>query len=95
MDQIQNGTSVKRVGLKIEGRISAREGAELLSMNNESIGEVSSGGFGPTVGSPVALAFVKQSFAEPGTKLQAMVRNKSLEAEVCKLPFVPQDYFRV
>jgi aminomethyltransferase len=95
LGQIQNGTSVKRVGLKIDGRVSAREGAELLSVNNEAIGEVSSGGYGPTVGSPVALAFVKQSFAEPGTKLQALVRNKSLDAEVCKLPFVPQRYFRV
>lgn len=95
LDQIDNGASVKRIGLKIEGRMSAREGAELKSIDGDIIGEVSSGGFGPTVGSPVAIAFVNKEFAEIGTKLNAVVRNKSLPAEVYKLPFVPQTYYRI
>ena len=95
LEQIQNGASIKRVGLKIEGRMSAREGVELRSNAGDVIGEVSSGGFGPTIGSPVAIAFVKKEFAEAGTQLQALVRNKSLAAEVIKLPFVPQTYYRI
>lgn len=95
LEQIENGTAMKRIGLKIDGRVSAREGAELRSSEGDVIGEVSSGGFGPTVGSPVAIAFVKKEFAEVGTKLQAVVRNKSLDAEVFKLPFVPQTYYRI
>ena len=95
LDQIDNGASVKRIGLKIEGRMSAREGAELKSIDGDIIGEVSSGGFGPTVGSPVAIAFVNKEYAEIGTKLNAVVRNKSLPAEVYKLPFVPQTYYRI
>ncbi|MBN4075142.1 MAG: glycine cleavage system protein T [SAR86 cluster bacterium] len=95
LEQIQNGASIKRVGLKIDGRVAAREGAELLSSDGEVIGEVSSGGFGPTIGSPVAIGFIKKEFVEPGTKLQALVRKKSLAVEVCKLPFVQQRYFRI
>ncbi len=94
LEQIVAGASIKRVGLKIEGRVSAREGSQLLSNDGVGIGRVSSGGFGPTVGSPIAIAFVKKEFAEAGTKLQALVRNKSLSAEVSKLPFVPQRYYR-
>lgn len=95
LEQIQTGAMIKRVGLKIEGRISAREGAKLVSEDGVKIGEVSSGGFGPTIGSPVALAYVQKDFAEVGTELQAVVRNKKLSAVVCKLPFVPQSYYRI
>ncbi len=95
LEQMQTGAPIKRVGLKIDGRVSAREGAELQSKDGVKIGEVSSGGFGPTVGSPVALAYVEKEFAEVGTELQAVVRNKKLLATVCKLPFVPQSYYRV
>ncbi len=49
------------MGLKIEGRISAREGAEIVTEDGIQIGQVSSGGFGPTIGSPVALAFVQKN----------------------------------
>ncbi len=95
LEQIQTGTPIKRVGLKIDGRSSARQGAELLSREGDFIGKVSSGGFGPTIGLPVAMAFVKKEFAEIGTEIKAQVRNKSLTAEVCKLPFVPQRYYRI
>lgn len=95
LEQIQKGSMIKRVGLKIEGRVSAREGAELVSEEGVRIGEVSSGGFGPTIGSPIAIAYVQRDFAEVGTELQAVVRNKKLAAVVCKLPFVPQRYYRI
>ncbi len=95
LEQIQTGASIKRVGLKIDGRVSAREGAELVSADGVRIGEVSSGGFGPTIGSPVAIAYVQKEFSELGTELQAVVRNKKLAATVCKMPFVPQSYYRI
>ncbi len=95
LEQIQTGASIKRVGLKVAGRVSAREGAELVSADGVRIGEVSSGGFGPTTGSPIAIAYVEKDFSEAGTELQAVVRNKKLDAVVCKLPFVPQTYYRI
>lgn len=95
LEQIQVGASLKRVGLKIDGRVAAREGAELVSVDGIHIGEVSSGGFGPTIGSPVAIAYVQKEFSELGTELQAVVRNKKFAVTVSKMPFVPQSYYRL
>ncbi len=95
LEQIERGVMVKRVGLQLKGRVAAREGTEILSSTGDKIGEVTSGGFAPSLGSPVAIAFVNREFTEPGTQLQAVVRNKNLPAQVTKMPFVPQSYYRV
>ncbi len=84
----------RRVGLKPEGRIPAREGAEIRSNDGAVIGKVTSGGFGPTVGGPIAMGYVERSFAEPGTPVVLIVRDKEIAASVVALPFVPHRYFR-
>jgi aminomethyltransferase len=84
----------RRVGLKPEGRIPAREGAEIRSSDGMVIGKVTSGGFGPTVGGPIAMGYVERSFAEPGTLVVLIVREKEIAASVVALPFVPHRYRR-
>jgi aminomethyltransferase len=74
------------VGVRFEGRRAAREGAALLK-DNEDIGRVTSGSFSPALECAIALGYVKREHAEPGTGLQARVRDKLLEGSVVTLPF--------
>ena len=74
--EIDEGTLRQRVGLKPQGRVPAREGAGILDAAGELVGEVTSGGFGPTVGGPVAMGYVVHDFAEVGTPLRLVVRDK-------------------
>ncbi|GAA4642963.1 glycine cleavage system aminomethyltransferase GcvT [Pontixanthobacter gangjinensis] len=90
---LADGAPTKRVGLKVEGRMPAREGALVFSGDTE-IGRVTSGGFSPTLGYPIAMAYVMADYAKPGTALQIEVRNKRLDAAVVPMPFVPQNYYR-
>ncbi|HEY4541272.1 MAG TPA: glycine cleavage T C-terminal barrel domain-containing protein, partial [Noviherbaspirillum sp.] len=77
----------------VKDRMPVREGAELV-MDGKTIGKVTSGGFAPTLGAPVAMGYVSSECAQPGTVLQAMVRGKPVAVEVAKTPFVPQRYYR-
>jgi aminomethyltransferase len=58
------------------------------------VGEITSGGFGPTINGPVAMGYVESANAAPGTDLQVIVRDKALPAKVVPLPFVPHRYHR-
>lgn len=93
-EQMANGAPRRRVGLKINSRAPVREGAELVNGDGEVIGQVTSGGFGPSYGGPVAMGYVRSEFAAAGTALSASVRGKLIPLETCKLPFVPQNYVR-
>lgn len=93
--EIANGVARVRVGLKPEGRAPAREGAEIRTPEGTILGRVTSGGFGPTVGSPIAMGYVERGFADPGTPVVLIVRGKELPATVTALPFVPHRYHRV
>jgi aminomethyltransferase len=94
LDQIEKGPARKRVGLRPEGRAPAREGAEITDPDGTPIGAVTSGGFGPTVGGPVAMGYVAAGHADPGAPVRLMVRGKALAADVAKLPFVKPNYVR-
>ena len=91
--EINEGTARKWVGLTIEGRLPAREGAEVFS-GSEKIGIVTSGGFSPTLGAPIAMAFVASDYAAIGTQIEVEVRGKRLAATVSPTPFVPHRYHR-
>lgn len=90
----RDGVSRKRVGLLVQERVPVREGAELVDANGASIGRVTSGGFGPTLGAPVAMGYVDSAFAALDTELFAVVRGKQVPVKVAKTPFVPQRYYR-
>lgn len=91
--EIGEGTGRVRVGLTLEGRMPAREGADVYA-GETKVGVVTSGGFSPTLGAPIAMAFVDSAHAEAGTALTCQVRTKSLAATVTPMPFVPHRYFR-
>ena len=93
MKIVADGPSHKRVGLVIEGRLPAREGAIVFSGEREA-GRVTSGGFSPTLGYPIAMAYVDSGLSEEGTALDIEVRGKRLVARVAPMPFVPHRYHR-
>ncbi len=92
--ELKEGVPSKRVGIRPLGRAPAREGTEIQNADGETIGVVTSGGFGPTVNGPVAQGYVDTTYAKAGTPLKLIVRGKALEAEVATLPFVPAKYKR-
>jgi aminomethyltransferase len=92
--EIAEGAARKRVGLQIDGRAPVREGAELVDENGKQVGMVTSGGFGPTLGAPLAMGYVESAYAAVGTTLNALVRGKARAVTVTKMPFVPHRYFR-
>jgi aminomethyltransferase len=94
LGELKDGVPSKRVGIKPLGRAPAREGTEIQNIEGETVGVVTSGGFGPTVNGPVAQGYVDTTYAKAGTPLKLIVRGKALEAEVATLPFVPAKYKR-
>jgi aminomethyltransferase len=84
----------QRVGLMGLDGVPVREHAALQDERGQSLGEVTSGLLGPTVGKPVAMAYVPPALAAPGTRVQALVRAKPVVMEVCAMPFVPNRYYR-
>ena len=83
-----------RVGIRPDGRAPAREGTEIVSPDGAPIGIVTSGGFGPSVGAPIAMGFVQSAYAAVGTPLGLVVRGRPLSARVVALPFHPNAYYR-
>ncbi|WP_298286373.1 glycine cleavage system aminomethyltransferase GcvT [Novosphingobium sp.] len=90
---IASGAETRRVGLAIEGRMAAREGAKVLSGDVE-VGTITSGGFSPSLERPIAMAYVALAHAAPGTPLTIDVRGRKLAASVVPMPFVPHRYHR-
>lgn len=84
----------RRVGIKPLGRAPAREGTEIQSCEGEAIGTITSGGFGPSVGGPVAMGYVSAAHAKPATPVKLIVRGKALDAEISRLPFAPHNFKR-
>lgn len=90
---LANGAARKRVGLLVDSKMPVREGA-LLYAGADVIGEVTSGGFAPTVNAPIAMGYVVAAHAAPGANLEAEVRGKRVPVTVTTLPFVPHHYHR-
>jgi aminomethyltransferase len=84
----------RRVGLIGEGRAPVREGAKLFDADDHEVGQVTSGSFGPSIGAPVAMAYVAIEAAEKGMTLYADVRGKRLPMTISAMPFVPANYYR-
>ena len=85
---------IKRVGLLGSSRAPVREGTEIVNAGDEVIGKVTSGSFGPTIGAPVAMAYVPKAYAALETEVFALVRGKKLPMTVTRMPFIEQRYYR-
>lgn len=96
LDELDHGANRRRVGLKPEGKAPVRAHAKLHADadGQKEIGEVTSGGFGPSVEAPVAMGYVPVADALPGTQVYAEVRGKYLPVTVAALPFVTPTYKR-
>ncbi|MBM1311226.1 glycine cleavage system aminomethyltransferase GcvT [Sulfitobacter mediterraneus] len=96
MAAFENGAARKRVGLLPEGRAPMREGVAIFDAaeGGTQVGTVTSGGFGPTFGGPVAMGYVATEHSKTGTPLWGEVRGKRLPLTIAKLPFVAANFKR-
>jgi len=94
IQQMKDGPKKKRVGIIPMGRTIPREGTKITDAHNTVIGEVTSGGFGPSLNGPLAMGYVVSDFAKLGTQVGLIIRGKELKAKVVDLPFVPHKYFK-
>lgn len=92
--QMTQGVIDKRVGLLTKERVPVREGTPLLDAQEQVIGKVTSGGFGPSLGGPFAMGYAPNAFAALGTEVFAQVRGKLVPTVVSRMPFVAQRYHR-
>lgn len=92
--QLAEGTRRKRVGIRPDGRAPAREETEIVDEAGNKLGKVTSGGFGPSVGGPIAMGYVDSAHAMEGGPLQLLVRDAPRPARIVRLPFVPTRYYR-
>lgn len=90
---LADGVPTVRVGLTLQGRMAAREGAQIFA-GHELVGHITSGGFSPTLNHPIAMGYVATAHSTPGTQLEIEMRGKRLAAQVVALPFVSHQYFR-
>ncbi|WP_338507945.1 glycine cleavage system aminomethyltransferase GcvT [Pseudomonas poae] len=92
--QQQTGVTRKRVGLLPQERTPVREGAEVVDEQGTVIGTICSGGFGPSLGGPLAMGYLDSAFTALDIEVSALVRGKKVPLRVSKMPFVPQRYYR-
>ena len=94
MTHLNEGSESKVVGLQPEGRMPVRDGALIEDELGNEAGQVTSGGFGPSINRPIAIARIKKDYIENQYKLFALVRDKKIAVEIVKLPFIKQNYYR-
>src|SRR6185312_1872618 len=92
--QLAEGSGRKRVGIRPDGRAPAREGTPITDAEGTPVGQVTSGGFGPSLGAPVAMGYVDSAHAAVDTALALVVRDVPRPARVARMPFVPTRYYR-
>ncbi len=83
-----------RCGFRVEGKAPVREGAVILNEQQQAVGRITSGGFGPSVGAPVAMGYVAREYAAPGTALQVELRARTHVIRSAPLPFIKHRYYR-
>ena len=93
LDQLFNGAPRKRVGLSVDGRLPAREGATVW-VGETQVGVVTSGGFAPSLNVPIAMAYVDTASSADGTTLEIDVRGRRIAATVVPMPFKQKNYVR-
>ena len=93
-NQIENGVKKLRVGIKPETRVIARGDTKIFNDNNQEIGKITSGTFGPSVEHSIAMGYVENNYTSLDTKVFLEVRGKKVPANVCNLPFYKKNYIK-
>ena len=91
-DQLEHGPTRLRVGIRPTGRAPARAETTILALDGTAAGSVTSGGFSPTLGAPIAMGYVRTELAAVGTALGLLIRQETQPGEVAALPFVSTSY---
>jgi aminomethyltransferase len=92
--QLAEGVARRRVGIRPDDRAPARDDTPVTAADGWVVGRITSGGFGPTLGGPIAMGYVETALAAPGTPIGLVVRGTQRPARVAALPFVPHRYRR-
>ena len=92
--QLSDGVARKRVGILPDGRAPAREHTIVTDRDGDAIGEITSGGFGPSLGGPIAMGYIEAEYSAVDTPVQLIVRDTPRPARVCKLPFIEHNYVK-
>ena len=93
-EQIRRGPERLLVGVKPDGRAPAREGTEIQDQSGNTIGQITSGGFSPSLNAPIAMGYVATAFTAPGAPLQLLVRGRPLPAHTVTLPFIRKRFHK-
>jgi aminomethyltransferase len=94
LHELEEGPERRRVGLLPQGRAPMREGSALFTQDSTPVGDVTSGGFGPSLNAPISMGYVAAAFSATGTALEGEVRGRHLPLTVTDLPFRPSTYKR-
>lgn len=92
LSQLKHGVARMRVGIRLDGKVPARAHAPITSIDGQPIGHVTSGGFSPTLEAPIAMGYVARAHAAAETRVNLIVRDKTLPGQVVPLPFVDHHY---
>ncbi len=93
-DHIHHSPPRLRVGIRPDGRVLARGGTEIIAEDGTLAGTITSGGFAPSLGAPIAMGYVRRDLATPGTRLGLLIRGQRHPATVASMPFVPHRFAR-
>jgi aminomethyltransferase len=93
-EQLASGPARRRVGIRPDGRAPARAGTAIVDAAGAPVGEVTSGGFAPSLGAPISMGYVRRDLAADSTELGLIIRGQRHAARVVPLPFVPHRYLR-
>jgi aminomethyltransferase len=92
--ELAEGAARRRIGIRPDGRAPAREDTAIVGAGGSSIGRVTSGGFGPSIGGPIAMGYIDRAHAAEGAAFDLVVRGVPRPARAVRLPFVPHRYYR-
>ncbi len=92
--QLAEGPERRRVGIRPFEDAPTRAHTAIQDTSGAPAGEVTSGGYGPSVGAPIAMGYVPPALAQTGTEIAPVVRGRARPASVVPLPFVPHRYVR-
>ena len=94
LNEIYNGVSKKRVGIKLKSKSILRSHMTLHDNKESKIGEITSGGFSPSLNISIAMAYIDTNIISEPIAINCLIRNNMEEVEITNLPFIQHNYKR-